>query len=102
MFKARLGVFDIKVNFKDKYSPDLSCVTCKEGRKTLEHILPCPGLSECRARETLKMDSLLNRYAAKPLKRWGKFLKFYLSMKEVFFRLNGHEWWSCQCFNIIM
>ena len=31
-FKARLGVFDTKVNFKDNYSPDLSCAICKEGR----------------------------------------------------------------------
>ena len=28
IFKARLGVFHIKVNFKDKYSPDLSCAIC--------------------------------------------------------------------------
>ena len=84
IFKARLGVFDIKVNFKDKYSSDLSCAIYKEGRETLEHILQCRRLPVCKARETLKVDSLLNRYLAKPLKRWGKFLKFYLSMKEVF------------------
>ena len=77
IFKARLGVFDKKVNFKDKYSPDLSAI-CKEGRETLGHILQCPRLPECKARETLKVDSILNRYMAKPLKRWGKFLKFYL------------------------
>ena len=84
VFKARLGVFDLRVNFKDKYSPDLSCAICKEGRETLEHILQCPRLPECKARETLKVDSLLNIYMAKPLKRWGKFLKFYLSVKKVF------------------
>ena len=84
IFKERLGVFDIKVNFKDKYSSDLSCAMCKEGRETLEHILQCRRLPVCKARETLKVDSLFNRYVAKPLKRWGKFLKFYLSMKEVF------------------
>ena len=39
IFKARLCVFDLKVNFKHKYSPDLSCAICKEGRETLEHIL---------------------------------------------------------------
>ena len=84
IFKASLGVFDIKVNFKDKYSPDLNCAICNEGRETLEHILQCPRLPEWKARETLKVDSLLNRYMAKPLKRLGKFLKFYLSIKEVF------------------
>ena len=84
IFKARLGVFDIKVNFKDKYSTDLSCAICKKGREALAHILQCRRLPVCKARETLKVDSLLNRYVAKPLKRWGKFLKFYLSMKEVF------------------
>ena len=85
IFKARLGVFDIKVNCKDKCSSDLSCAICKEGRETLEQILQCRRLPECKARETLKVDTLLkNRYAAKPLKRWGKFLEFYLCMKEVF------------------
>ena len=79
IFKARLGVFDIKANFKDKYSPDLSCAICKEGRETLKHILQCPRLPECKARETLMVDSLLNRCEAKPSKRWGKFLKFYLT-----------------------
>ena len=29
VFKERLGVFDIKVNFKDKYSPDLRSAVCK-------------------------------------------------------------------------
>ena len=82
IFKARLGVFDI--NFKAKYSPDLSCTICKEGRETLEHILQCPRLPECKAMETLKVDSLLNRYVTRPLERWGKFLEFFLSMKEVF------------------
>ena len=41
-------------------------------------------MAECKARETLKVGSLLNRYIAKPIKRWDKFLKFFLSMKEVF------------------
>ena len=36
IFKARFGVFDIKVNFKYKYSPYLSCAICNEGRETLE------------------------------------------------------------------
>ena len=74
----------MKVNFKDKYSPDLTCAICKEGKQTLKHILQCPKLPECKARKTLKVDSLLNRYVAKSLKRWGKFLKFCLSMKETF------------------
>ena len=52
--------------------------------ETSEHILQCPRLPERKARETLKVDSVLSRYVAKPLKRWGKFLKFYLGMKEVF------------------
>ena len=46
IFKARLRVFDIKVNFKNKCIPDLSCAICKEGRETLEHILQCPRFSE--------------------------------------------------------
>ena len=71
IFKARLGVFDLKVNFKDKYSPDLSRAICKEGRETLQHILQCPRLPECKARETLKVDSLLNRYMAKTIKEVG-------------------------------
>ena len=56
----------------------------QEERETLEHILQYPRLSKCKARETLKVDSLLNRYVEKTLKRWGRFLKSYLSMKEFF------------------
>ena len=50
IFKVRLGVFDIKANFKDKYSPELSCAICNEGRETLKHILQRPRLPECKAR----------------------------------------------------
>ena len=53
IFKARFGVFDTKVNFKDKYSPDFSCAICKEGREILEHILQRSRLPECKARETV-------------------------------------------------
>ena len=59
IFKVRLGVFDIKVNFKDKYSTELSCAIRKDGRKSSEHILQCPRLPKCKTRETLKVDSLL-------------------------------------------
>ena len=76
--------FDIKVNFNDKCSPDLSYTICKEGGKTLEHILQCYRPPACKARETVKVDSLVNRYVVEPLKSWGKFLKFYLTMKESF------------------
>ena len=81
---ARLGIFDIKTNLKAKYSPDLRCTICTEGNEILEHILQCHRLPECKARETSKVDSLLSRYVAKPLKKLGKVLKFYLSIKEIF------------------
>ena len=57
IFKARRGVFDIKanLNLKAKYSPNLSCTICKEERETIENILQCPRLPECKAKETLKV-----------------------------------------------
>ena len=76
--------FYIKVSLREKYLPALSCTICKEGRETLEGILQCRRLPERKVRKTLKMDSLLNRYVAKQLKRWGKFPQFCFTMNEAF------------------
>ena len=83
-FTVHLNVFDIELNFKDKYLPDLSCTISKQGKETLDDTLQCPRLPDRKARETLRVGSVLNRCITKQLKRWVKFLKFYLSMKEVF------------------
>ena len=41
VFKARVRMFDIKVNYKNKYSSDLSCLFCKMETETFDHLFEC-------------------------------------------------------------
>ena len=41
VFKARVRMFDIKVNYKNKYSTDLSCTFCKMETETFYHLFEC-------------------------------------------------------------
>ena len=42
VFKARVRMFDIKVNYKNKYSNDLNCPFCKmETEITFDHLFEC-------------------------------------------------------------
>ena len=38
-FEVRLGMFDIKCNYKNKYSPNLKCRVCNKQDKSLQHFL---------------------------------------------------------------
>ena len=41
VFKARVGMFGIKVNYKNRYSNDLSCPFCKMEIETFSHLFEC-------------------------------------------------------------
>ena len=36
-FEVRMGMFDIKHNYKNKYSPNLKCRVCNEQDESLQH-----------------------------------------------------------------
>ena len=41
VFEARVRMFGIKVNYKNKYSTDLSCPFCKMETETFDYLLEC-------------------------------------------------------------
>ena len=41
VFNARVRMFDIKVNYKNKYSNDLNCPLRKMGTETFDHLFEC-------------------------------------------------------------
>ena len=40
-FKVRLGMFDIKHNYTNKYSPNLKCRVCNKQDESLQHFFEC-------------------------------------------------------------
>ena len=40
-FEVRLGMFDIKHNYKNKYSPNLKCWVCNKQDESLQHFFEC-------------------------------------------------------------
>ena len=48
VFRARVGVYDIKDTFKGKYDGDLNCPFCRQLHKNFEHIFQCNSGNFCR------------------------------------------------------
>ena len=48
VFKKRVGVYDIKGNFKRKDDGDLDCPFCRQLRENFEHIFQCNSGIFCR------------------------------------------------------
>ena len=46
-FEIRLRMLDIKMNYKNKYNPNLTCKICKKDDESLQHIFVC----QCYASE---------------------------------------------------
>ena len=42
LIKARLRMFEVKVNFKKKYNYKLNCPFCTDETETFDHIFQCP------------------------------------------------------------
>ena len=48
IFRARVGVYNIKDNFKRKYDGDLNCPFCGQLHENFEHIFQCNFGMFCR------------------------------------------------------
>ena len=46
-FKIRLGMLDIKMNYKNEYNPNLTCKICRKDNESLQRIFVC----QCYASE---------------------------------------------------
>ena len=57
VFRARVNMFDINANFKNKYDSDLSCPFCITEEETFDHIFICESGLLCK--NSLKNNNLL-------------------------------------------
>ena len=57
VFRARVNMFEIKANFKNKYEFDPSCPFCKIEDETFDHIFTCESGLLCK--NSLKKNNLL-------------------------------------------
>ena len=76
LFKAKLGMFDIKYNFKNKYRNNFLCPVCSVTDENLQH------LTVCSLNPYIKVYKIKSGYDVydndlHKLKQWAKFLKKY-------------------------
>ena len=87
VFRARVGNYDIKENFKKKYDGKLSCPFCRQSTEQFEHILKCN--SWILYKKALKGTALYQFVTMKDMqktKEIGKFLIIYQNYREIFLR----------------
>ena len=41
IFRAKVRILDLKINFKKKYAQDLLCPFCRRDQETFEHVFSC-------------------------------------------------------------
>ena len=81
MFRARVGIYYIKENFKKKYDGKLSYPFCRQPPKQFEHIFKCNSGILCK--KSLKGTTLYLFVTIKDMqktKEIGKFLVTYQSI----------------------
>ena len=59
VFRARVNMFEIKANFKNKYDSDPSCHFCKKEDETFDHIFTCESGLLCKNNNNNKNNNLL-------------------------------------------
>ena len=85
VFRARVGVYDIKDNFKRKYDGDLNCPFCRQLHENFEHIFQCNSGIFCRRslRRTTLFE-LATMEDTQKAKKIGEFLVRYQKYREIF------------------
>ena len=85
VFRATVGIYAIKENFKKKYDGKLSCPFCRQSPEQFEHILKCN--SGVLRKKFLKETALYEFVTMKDMqktKEIGKFLVTYQKYREIF------------------
>ena len=83
VFKARVRIFDIKVNYKNKYSTDLRCPFCKMETETFDHLFECiSGLCCPSNLRSTQFSNFCNEASVKNVRRIAKFLLKYSKYRE--------------------
>ena len=83
IFKAKLEMFDIKINFKGLYPSNLQCPFCNVVNEEFSHMFNCEFGPVCPASiRGLTLQHLHNIIDLQRLKRVGKFLMKYERMRS--------------------
>ena len=85
VFSARVGIYDIKENFKKKYDGKLSCPFCRQSPEEFEQIFKCNGGILCK--KSLKGTALyefVTMVDMRKTKEIGKFLVTNQKYWEIF------------------
>ena len=84
VFRARVGVYGIKDNFKRKYDGDLNCPFCRRLLENFEHIFLCN--SEIFCRRSLRKTTLFELATIKDTQKTKKISSF--SLEVTLYRLS--------------
>ena len=81
LFKTKLGMFDIKCNFKNKYRNNLLCPILSFTDENLQH------LTVCSSNPYIKVYKIMSSYDIydndlRKLKHWAKFLRKYEYLRQ--------------------
>ena len=85
VFRARVGVYDIKDDFKRKYDSDLNCPFYRQLEENFEHIFQCNSGIFCR--RSLRGTTLYGLAALKDTQKTNKIGEFpvkYQKYREIF------------------
>ena len=84
IFKAKLEMFDIKINFKGLYPSNLLCLFCNVVNEEFSHMFDCEFGHVCPASlRGLTLEHLHNITCMQRLKCVGKFLMKYERMRSI-------------------
>ena len=83
VLKARLRMFEVKVNFKKKYNYKLNCPFCTDETETVDHIFGCPDGVLCPQSITcMTLEKLSREEDNDILNTTGRLLLKYAKYRE--------------------
>ena len=83
VFKARFRMFDIKVNYKNKYSTDLGRPFCKMETETFNHLFECISELYCHNNlRNIQFSNFCDEASVENVRGIAKFLLKYSKYRE--------------------
>ena len=84
LIKARLRMFEVKINFQKKYNYKLNCPFWIDGTKTFDYIFQCPdGVLFPQPLRSMTLGKLSREKDNDILNMTGRFLLKYVKYREV-------------------
>ena len=75
IFRAKVRILDLKINFKKKYAQDLLCPFCRHDQETFEHVFSCNvGLWSDNSLKEMSLTYLSNEASIQSLRSIAQFL----------------------------